>query len=53
MLGKTRGNSWDNNGRSAGRQAQMRPTLVSMEDQVAAGGLSNVGSVEFEIMTRD
>jgi hypothetical protein len=53
VLEKMRGNSWDNNGRSAGRQAQMRPTLVSIEDQVAAGGLLYVGSVEFEIATRD
>lgn len=53
MLEKTLGNSWDNNCRSVGRLAQMRPTLISMEDQVAAGELSNVGSVEFEIETRD
>jgi hypothetical protein len=36
-------------GRSSGRQEQMIPTLTSTELQVAAGGLSRVGSVELEI----
>ncbi|PSN73595.1 hypothetical protein BS50DRAFT_483032, partial [Corynespora cassiicola Philippines] len=40
-------------GRRHGRQEQMMPTLVSTEDQVAAGGLSYVGSSELEIATRD
>lgn len=31
----------------------MMPTLASTELQVAAGGLSYVGSAEFEIETRD
>jgi hypothetical protein len=32
-------------GRMDGRQAQMIPTLVSIADSIAAGGLSKVGSV--------
>ncbi|KAF2247907.1 hypothetical protein BU26DRAFT_322814 [Trematosphaeria pertusa] len=40
-------------GRKQGRLEQMMPTLASTELQVAAGGLSYVGSAEFEIETRD
>jgi hypothetical protein len=40
-------------GRSNGRHEQMMPTLVSTELQVAAGGLSYVGSLEFEMATSD
>ena len=39
------------NGRMDGRQAQMIPTLVSMADSIAAGGLSKVGSVLLETET--
>jgi hypothetical protein len=40
-------------GRRQGRQEQIIPTLISTEDQVAAGGFSKVGSVEFDIPTRE
>jgi hypothetical protein len=39
-------------GRIDGKHAQMIPTFVSMADSIAAGGLSKVGSVEFEMDTR-
>ncbi|EAT86480.1 hypothetical protein SNOG_06649 [Parastagonospora nodorum SN15] len=39
-------------GRRRGRQEQMMPTLISTELHVAAGGLSYVGSTEFEMATK-
>lgn len=40
-------------GRRRGRHEQMMPTFVSTELQVAAGGLSYVGSEEFDMATSD
>jgi hypothetical protein len=40
-------------GRRRGRHEQIMPMFVSTEDQEAAGGLSYVGSLEFEIDTRE
>jgi hypothetical protein len=53
ISGKYVGNMVDNNGRMYGRQAQMIPRLHSTDESVAAGGLSKVGSEEFEIRTSD
>jgi hypothetical protein len=47
------GSQRDSMGRSMGRHAHIIPTLVSTELQVAAGGLSYVESLEFEIATSD
>jgi hypothetical protein len=53
ISGKYVGNMVDNKGRMYGRQAQMIPRLHSIDESVAAGGLSKVGSEEFEIRTSD
>lgn len=50
--GKCLGMNAERRGRSEGRHATMMLTLVSTDERLAAGGLSNVGSVEFEIDTR-
>jgi hypothetical protein len=42
-----------NNGRIAGRQAQIMPTLTSTADSVAWSELSNVWSVEFARLSRE
>jgi hypothetical protein len=42
-----------NIGRRRGKQEHMMPTLISTELQVAAGGLSYVGSAELEMATSD
>lgn len=51
--GKYAGITAESKGRKAGRQAQRMPTLVSTAESMAAGGLSKVGSVEFEIATSE
>jgi len=53
ISGKYFGQTADNKGRIYGRQAQMMPTFASTTEKVAAGGLSNVGSGEFEMRTSD
>lgn len=50
--GKYAGIIEDRSGRIEGKHAQMIPTFVSIADSIAAGGLSKVGSVEFEIAIR-
>lgn len=51
--GKYEGIMADRRGRREGRHAVMMPTFVSTAENVAAGGLSKVGSFELEIATRD
>jgi hypothetical protein len=51
--GKYFGRTVARRGLREGRQAVMMLTFVSTAERVAAGGLSAVGSVEFDIDRRD
>lgn len=43
----------DKNGLKDGKHAVRIPIFVSTAERAAAGGLSNVGSVEFEMATSE